>query len=642
MDTGGTYTDGVIVDSSTRKIIRKAKAPTTRQDLAVGIKNCVENLAFDRMNEISLASVSTTLATNSIVEGRGAAVGLIYMGTELEEEVPAAVTVKVKGRFDIMGRLKEDIDKEEIRKALLDMKGKVEAVAVSGYAGVRNPKHEQEVRKMAEELLEVPVVCAHQLTSALGFHHRTVTAVLNGRLIPVIDRLLKSTRRVMEEKGINAPVMIVKGDGTLMTEKVAKERPIETILSGPAASVIGALALTGKKDGLVLDMGGTTSDLADVTDGSVRIRKEGAKVGGWFTRVRAAEISTFGLGGDSRIYLDKKGKLCIGPEKVIPLCVVGKDNPQLAYELRSFWRGEIKGYFAQETDCYVYIGAGDESILTQKERVMVEKLKEGPHSISYVAGAVGDAPEMTDLTHLVQAGIIGRASLTPTDILHIKGKYTQWNRDLSLAGAKILAQRKEMNVNKFVDMVESSIHARLAMTCLQAAADFEGKDIALSDSPEAMYLIETAFKERVSPLLNPSVSLKKPLVAIGAPAEAWLTEAAGLLGGNIIVPWDADVANAYGAAVGQITESVEIKISLDGDKYILNCPWERSVYGSREEAMFYAIHEGRKYIEHLLAAAGCGSWTIDEKTSDIKVKTGENETVSMGADVVITGVGHLI
>lgn len=311
MDTGGTYTDGVIVDSSTRKIIRKAKAPTTRQDLAVGIKNCVENLAFDRMNEISLASVSTTLATNSIVEGRGAAVGLIYMGTELEEEVPAAVTVKVKGRFDIMGRLKEDIDKEEIRKALLDMKGKVEAVAVSGYAGVRNPKHEQEVRKMAEELLEVPVVCAHQLTSALGFHHRTVTAVLNGRLIPVIDRLLKSTRRVMEEKGINAPVMIVKGDGTLMTEKVAKERPIETILSGPAASVIGALALTGKKDGLVLDMGGTTSDLADVTDGSVRIRKEGAKVGGWFTRVRAAEISTFGLGGDSRIYLDKKGKLCI-------------------------------------------------------------------------------------------------------------------------------------------------------------------------------------------------------------------------------------------------------------------------------------------------------------------------------------------
>lgn len=79
MDTGGTYTDGVIVDSSTRKIIRKAKAPTTRQDLAVGIKNCVENLAFDRMNEISLASVSTTLATNSIVEGRGAAVGLIYI-----------------------------------------------------------------------------------------------------------------------------------------------------------------------------------------------------------------------------------------------------------------------------------------------------------------------------------------------------------------------------------------------------------------------------------------------------------------------------------------------------------------------------------------------------------------------------------
>lgn len=642
MDTGGTYTDGVIVDSTTRKIVRKAKAPTTRHDLAVGIKNCMDNLDFDKMEEISLASISTTLATNSIVEGRGAAVGLIYMGTELEEEVPAAITVKIKGRFDIMGRLQEDIDEKEIREVLSDMKGRVEAVAVSGYAGVRNPKHEKEVKRIAEEMLDVPVVCAHQLTSALGFHHRTVTAVLNGRFIPVIDRLLRSTRQVMEEKHISAPIMVVKGDGTLMTEDVAKDRPIETILSGPAASVIGALALTGRRDGLVLDMGGTTSDLADVTDGTVRIKKEGAKVGGWFTRVRAAEISTFGIGGDSRIYLDKKGNVRIGPEKVIPLCVVGKNDPQLMYELRSFWRGEIKGYFAHETDCYVYMGGGDESIMTEKERRMVETLKEGPHSISFVAGSVGDAPETTDLSHLVEAGIIARASLTPTDILHIKGRYTQWNRDLSLAGAKILAQRKEMNVNRFVDMVEASIHARLAMTCLQAAADFEGQEIDLSESPAAMYLISTAFGERTSPLLAPSLALKKPLVAIGAPAEAWLRDAAELLGGEIIVPEDADVANAYGAAVGQITESVELKISIDGDKYILNCPWERFVYGSREEAMFYAIHEGRKHIEHILAAAGCRSWTIDEKTSDIKVKTNDSETVSMGTDMVITGVGSLI
>lgn len=157
MDTGGTYTDGVVIDSAGRNIICKAKALTTR----------------------------------------------------------------------------EDLDRDEIRNALLQMKGRVEAIAVSGYASVRNPKHEKEVGRMAQELLDVPVVCAHQLTSALGFHHRTVTAVLNGRLIPIIRQLLRSTKEVLREKNIHAQLLVVKGDGTLMTEAVAKERPIETIFRDP-------------------------------------------------------------------------------------------------------------------------------------------------------------------------------------------------------------------------------------------------------------------------------------------------------------------------------------------------------------------------------------------------------------------------
>ena len=123
--------------------------------------------------------------------------------------------------------------------------------------------------------------------------------------------------------------MVVKGDGTLMTEKLAGQRPVETILSGPAASVIGGLALTGQKDGIVVDMGGTTTDIADVSGGSVKIRREGANVGGWLTRVQAAEISTFGIGGDSRICLDRHGEIRIGPEKVIPLCVAGAQWPEL-------------------------------------------------------------------------------------------------------------------------------------------------------------------------------------------------------------------------------------------------------------------------------------------------------------------------
>ncbi|MCQ4636873.1 hydantoinase/oxoprolinase family protein [Anaerovorax odorimutans] len=641
MDTGGTYTDGVIVDSSKRSIICKAKALTTKEDLTIGIKNCIENLNFDRMEEISLASLSTTLATNAIVEGRGASVGLIYMGTELDEEVPAEISVKVKGRFDIMGHMQEDLDPAEIRQVLSGMKGKVEALAVSGYASVRNPKHEKEIRRLADEILDVPVVCAHQLTSALGFHHRTVTAVLNGRLIPIIDELLKSTKKVLHEKNIYGTVMIVKGDGTLMTEAMAKERPIDTILSGPAASVIGGLALTGRKDGIVLDMGGTTTDIANVSEGSVKIKKEGAKVGGWRTRVRAVEISTFGLGGDSRICLDRKGNVQIGPQKVWPLCVIGKDYPQLVHELQSFkWVGELKTYSQQEADCFMYVNGELPETASPQERKILEKLQGGPHSLTYLARAIGEDPETIDLTPLVESGILARISVTPTDILHVQGRYNQWNRELSRAGVEILARRKEMPVNKFVNMVEKAIHVKMAMTCIQSAADFESEEFSFAESPEAMYLIQAALKERQTSLLNPEIYLRKSIVAIGAPAGAWTCDAGKLLNAEVVVPDNADVANAYGAAVGKVTETVELLISLDGDQYILNTPWERFVYGSKDEAMFYAIHEGRKYIEHQLMDAGCRNWAIEEQPSDIMVETKENEPkVYMGTQMTITGVG---
>lgn len=641
MDTGGTYTDGVIVDSSKKEIVCKAKALTTKEDLTIGIRNCIQNLDFDKMEEVVLVSLSTTLATNAIVEGRGAKVGLLYLGTELDEQVPAEVSVKIKGRFDIMGRLIEALDPEEVRQVLEDLKGKVDAIAISGYASVRNPKHEQEIRRIAGEVLDVPVVCAHQLTSALGFHHRTVTAVLNGRLIPIIDDLLKSTKDVLRQRDIHATVMIVKGDGTLMTEALAKERPIETILSGPAASVIGGQALTGRKDGMVVDMGGTTTDIANVSDGLVKIKREGAKVGGWRTRVQAVEISTFGLGGDSRICLDQKGNIQIGPQKVWPLCLIGKDYPQLVHELKSFTRvGELKSYSQQEADCFMYVGGTLSKDAAPEEKKILEKLQGGPHSLTYLAKAIGEDPETIDLTPLVESGILARISVTPTDILHVQGRYNQWNRELSQAGVEILARRKEMMVTKFVDMVEKAINAKMAITCIQSAADFDGEDFSFAQSPEAMYLINAAFKAGEPSLLKPKMLLSKPIVAIGAPAGAWAQTAGNLLNTEVIVPDDADVANAYGAAVGQVTETVELLISLDGDRFILNTPWDRSVYGSKDEAMFYAIHEGRKHIEHLLRDAGCTTWTIEEKPSDIMVEIKENEPKDyMGTKLIITGVG---
>lgn len=649
MDTGGTYTDGVIIEMSSRRILCKAKALTTKSNLAEGIKNCIGNLNFDKLDEISQVSLSTTLATNAIVERRGARVGLIYMGTELDESVPADIALRVKGRFDIMGRQEEDIDCDELREVFDKMKGKVEALAVSGYASVRNPKHEQQISRLAADVLGVPVVCAHQLTSALGFHHRTVTAVLNGKLIPIITELIRSMNDVLDEKHISAPMMIVRGDGSLMTSETAKERPIETILSGPAASVIGSLALTGRKEGIVVDMGGTTTDIANIADGTVKMRREGAKVGGWFTRVKAVEMSTFGLGGDSCIFLDKKGNMCLGSQKVWPLCVVGAKYPYLEHELKSFRRvGEYKSYFEQEADCYIFMGEKFSQNVSEKERKILDILKERPHSLTYLAGALGVDAETIDMTGLVKSGTVARASVTPTDILHVKGKYDRWNRNMSWAGIEILARRKGITVSKFADMAEQAVNEKLAVCCLQSMADFEGEALSLAESPEAMYLMQSAFHNKGKALLKPSFAIGKPVIAIGAPAGAWVSRIGELLDIEILVPEHADVANAYGAAAGQITETAELLIIRDGEQYILNTPWERFVYATKEEAMFYAIHEGRKYIEHSLGRAGCRSWKIEEAFSDIFIDTvdpGQKEGISevcAGTKLYLSGKGSFL
>lgn len=644
IDTGGTYTDGVIVDSASRKIVSKAKTPTTKQALSIGIEQCINRLDTQKLDQIELVSLSTTLATNAIVEDKGARVGLIFLGAELDDVVPAAKSIKIKGRCDIMGEETEPLDLTEIKTVLGDLHGEIEALAVSAYASVRNPEHEQEVKRLASEILNIPVVCGHELTSALGFHHRTVTAILNGRLIPVIDGLLQSVHNVLDKKQIKAPVLVVKGDGTLMSEIVAREKPVETVLSGPAASVIGGLALTGKKDGIVLDMGGTTTDIANVSDGHVKIKEEGAKVGGWRTRVRAAEISTFGLGGDSKVYLDAKGQIQVGPHRVWPLCMIGADYPELIDEMKSFKRlGERHIFSSQEADCFLYLGGNSKVSLEPWQEKILDLLQAGPHSLTHLARAIGQDPETIDLTSLVDVGVLGRISVTPTDILHVQGKYNLWNRDMAHAGVEILAKRMGVPIFKFVRSVEERINKEMAISCIQSAADFSGKELSFSESEEAMFLIHEALAPESTSLLVPKFSLKKPIVAIGAPAGAWVKEAGKMLNTEVVIPDDADVANAFGAAVGQITECIEIQITLHGKQYILNTPWSREVYDTKEEAVFYAIHEGRKFIEHRLRNAGCSRWKIVESTEEQTLNMKEGVPASYtGTKMRITGVGVTI
>ncbi len=133
--------------------------------------------------------------------------------------------------------------------------------------------------------------------------------------------------RVLADESVDAPLMIVKGDGSLMRAEVALECPVETILSGPAASVVGAGFLTGLADFVVADMGGTTTDVAVVEGGRPVINADGALIGGWRTMVEAVDMRTCGLGGDSEVSLDRHARLIVGPRKTMPLSLLATTHP---------------------------------------------------------------------------------------------------------------------------------------------------------------------------------------------------------------------------------------------------------------------------------------------------------------------------
>lgn len=599
IDTGGTYTDGVVIRASDRQILAKAKTLTTRRNLQMCIKNCIEAFPAEELEGVCLVSLSTTLATNAVVEGRGCKEGLILIGGRPEGKMPTGQYRIVQGRPDIMGRMRELIDPQEIDEAIEFFRGTVDALAVSGYASVRNPEHEIYVKERIREKLGIPVVCAHELTASLGFYERTVTAVLNARLIPVICNLIDSVKAAMQKYHIEVPLMIVKGDGTLMTEECARDKPIETILSGPAASVIGGMFLSGEKNAIILDMGGTTTDLANVTDGKMRMNNEGANVGGWFTRIRAAEIYTVGLGGDSRIYLDGSRTVCVGPKKVTPYCIAGTWFPALLDELRKIYEAENKPhhqFWRNESEAFMLIRYGDFSKRTEDEKKVLKAIHTTPHTLYVLQHECRLKNLLPVLEKLIADDLVGRIALTPTDILHAAGEYTGWNAEVSKLCVQMMSEQLGRSFDDCIAYVCRMIHRRMNQACVHSGFYYDNQEFGEGALTACNYFIDHIFLDDKSSVLGGKFTLKKPVVAIGAPAHAWAGQIAQMLGTRVVLPKHAEVANAVGAAVGQAVEKVEILIRRDQltKTYTLFSSECRLSFDGLEEATVRAEALGRR------------------------------------------------
>jgi len=330
IDTGGTYTDAVLVEYETDQVVATGMALTTKHDLSIGIRKGIDHVLALHPADVRLVSLSSTLATNAIVEGNGAPICALLIGypdhvkqnANMEQELGTSHYAFIAGGHTTTGEEQEPLDTKAAQEAIQKHAPYVQAFAVSGYFGTRNPEHEITIKHIVQKITGKPVTCGSELTHRLDALRRATTVSLNARLIPLLCDLIDAVQSTMAERHIIAPLMVVKGDGSLMQSSMARERPIETILSGPAASVVGAQHLAGGQDAVVVDMGGTTTDIAVIKSGRPYLNPQGASVGVWRTMVEAIDVHTVGLGGDSRIWLDEEYTLCVGPRRVIPICIL--------------------------------------------------------------------------------------------------------------------------------------------------------------------------------------------------------------------------------------------------------------------------------------------------------------------------------
>lgn len=329
LDVGGTHIDAVIVEQG--NIIDTIKRPVHRDHLFDSIWTTLEEL-FSRHDKtkIERINLSTTVSTNAIVENKTSPVGMIIQsGPGLPKDYLACgdENVFISGYVDHRGKLIKDLDLKEIEKAIELFKEKnITSCAVVTKFCTRNFNHELKIKKLLEKHFS-SITMGHSLSGKLNFPRRVFTSYLNAATYHTFKDFANNIKKSMEREGIDAPLYILKADGGTTSLSSAEERPVETILSGPAASFMGINALLHTdKDALLLDIGGTTTDIFFLADGIPLFEPLGIEIGSYKTLVRALYSHSIGLGGDSSIEV-KKGQLKIGPKREGPPYALGGPKP---------------------------------------------------------------------------------------------------------------------------------------------------------------------------------------------------------------------------------------------------------------------------------------------------------------------------
>ena len=637
IDTGGTFTDGVLFDPQSRDVIKSKKVLTTHHDLKICISQVLEDLIPDNPGVISFVSLSTTLATNAIAEGKRKPVALLLLGYDPElvhqfkfhEQFGTEYYFFIQGRHDLNGIEQVPLDQAEVKRIAAIIQGKVDAFAVSSYSGPANSSHEKRAAEIITELTALPVVQAHHLSSELDSIRRATTASINASLLSNLHEFLDAVHQMLADHGIECPIMVVRGDGSLVKADFARHRPVEMIYSGPAASAIGGQYLAGIDTALVIDMGGTTTDIALVDQGNIPHQENAAVVGFYRTCVKTIKARSFGLGGDSLIAFDHGQNLTIGPDRVVPISHLCSQYPDIKQELLDwlYHRNEVR--YSDELEYWILRREPKQRIDDKTVRGIIGLLQKGPQRLWDLNKRIKPVPTLL-IRELVDQEIIDRAGLTPTDLLHITGEFSLWDDEVVKIVTDLVARNWGESASAFIQRVRKTMTLKITAEILQFLSDKllsepgYGKDSQLLDR----WLFEENLNRR-NAFLGSSIFLKIPIVGIGAPSRAFLPPVAEALDTSIIFPDHYEVANAVGTVVGNVS------IRLEGE--VFPC-----VEGSAITGYYARTTNIQQKFERYEEALAFARETLTRQVAlDAKVAGAETALVECDEKKIWDGMVHL-
>ena len=654
IDTGGTYTDAVLLDE-TQGVVASAKALTTRHDLRIGITEAVDTALKEgrvRPSDIGLVSLSTTLATNALVEGQGGRVCLVLVGfgeealqrAGLEQALGGDPVIAIQGGHDAHGNRARPLDLAPFDAELDELATGVSGFAIAAEFAVRNPEDEIVVRDLIRERTTLPVTCSHELSSRLDGPRRALTSVLNARLIGLIDRLIGGAEALFAARGIDAPLMIVRGDGALVSAEFAKLRPIETILSGPAASLVGAAYLTGARDAIVSDIGGTTTDVAVLKEGRPALDRDGATVGGWRTMVEAVAVTTVGLGGDSEVRLEPDGlhaRLCLGPRRVIPLSLLATTAPRVVHEtldrqLAQPRARDLDGCFAMAIELAPNALAG----LNKGEVALWESLSTHPIAVDKL---IRVRVQISHLTRLVARGLVMLSAVTPSDAAHMLDLHDSWDRQAAEKGLALFARRRDArglwiaeDATVMARRIVRLLRRTSAETLLETALANDGyEEGGLSRSTLA-----SAALDGHHGIVRMGLSLNLPVIGLGASAPIYYPDVAALLGTEALIAEHAGVANAVGAVVGRVSVKAQANLTQPSEgRYRLHLESGAEDFTDLEQALANAERATETEARRKALEAGAAEVKV-RHDREIKRTVADGKDIFISASVSATASGR--